>query len=99
MAAAGDIPPILCRGAVLKEGVMISMSKVVGILGLLILIIGILPFGLGTKIEWTTYLGIPLIILTGSAGVVFISKRFEAIIGGVILAALWPVVIELFKSI
>lgn len=75
------------------------MGRIAGILVLLILIIGIIPFATETKIEWTVYLGIPLVILTGSAGVAFISKRFEAIIGGVILAALWPVLFELIKSI
>ena len=43
-----------------------------------------------TKIAWTIFVAVPLIILTGSAGVVIITKRFEAIIGGAIIAALLP---------
>jgi len=67
-------------------------GKIVSILILLITIICVAPFwGPEVKIQWTTYLGMPLIILMGSVGVAFISKRFEAIIGGVIIGALWPV--------
>ena len=76
------------------------MKQVAGFLMLLILIICAIPFiGPEVKIEWTTYLGFPLVILMGSAGVAFISKRFEAIIAGMILGALWPVIIELIKAI
>jgi len=72
-----------------------KIGGIAGILVLLILIVGIIPFAPETKIEWTVYLGMPLIILTGSAGIAFISKRIEAIIGGIILAALWPVFLEM----
>jgi hypothetical protein len=66
---------------------------------LIILIIGAIPFlGLDTKITWTVYFGIPLIILTGSVGAAFITKRIEAIIAGVILSAFWPVFIDLLKA-
>jgi hypothetical protein len=76
------------------------MKKAIGILMAVIILVGSLPF-LDTvgKIEWTTYLGIPLIILMGSAGVAFITKRFEAIIAGVILSALVPVVLALLSSV
>lgn len=60
-----------------------------------IILVGAMPFlGPATKIEWTTYLGMPLVILTGSAGAAFITKRFEAIICGVILGALWPLILD-----
>lgn len=75
-------------------------EKLVGILTLLIISIGVLFFlEPEVQIEWTTYLGIPLVILAGSAGVAFISKRFEAIIGGMIISALWPALIEVIKLI
>ncbi len=74
--------------------------KIGSILMLIILVICAVPFiGPEIKIEWTTYLGMPLVILLGATGVTFISKRFEAIIGGMIIAALWPVVIEIIKSV
>lgn len=75
------------------------MGKIVSALMLIILIIGAIPFlGLDTKITWTVYLGIPLIVLTGSVGAAYITKRIEAIIAGVILAALWPVFLEVLKA-
>lgn len=75
------------------------MSRIVGILVLLILIVGIIPFAPETKIEWAVYLGMPLIILSGSAGMAFITKRVEAIICGMVLAAFWPVFIEIIQSV
>ena len=67
------------------------MKLVIGILMTIILIICALPFiSPEVKIEWTTYLGIPLVILAGSAGVAFITRRFELIVAGMVLAALWP---------
>ncbi len=76
------------------------MKAMAGILMMIILIICALPFiGPEVKIEWTTYLGVPLVILIGSAGVAFISKRFEAIIVGMVISVLWPTVIELIKSV
>lgn len=68
------------------------IAAIVGV----ILLIGMMPFlDPATKIEWTTYLGMPLIILTGSAGITFITKRFEAIICGVVLSALWPAILDI----
>ncbi len=70
---------------------------VIMIIGIIVLI-GSLPFlDVASKITWTTYLGIPLIILTGSAGIAFVTKRFEAIICGAVVSALWPVLFEMFK--
>ena len=71
------------------------MGRIAGILVMLILLVGIIPFPPEAKIEWTVYLGMPLVILTGSAGIAFLSKRIEAIIGGIILAALWPVLLKM----
>lgn len=76
------------------------MKATAGILMMVILVICIVPFiGPEIKVEWTTYLGMPLVILTGSVGIAFISKRFEAIIGGMVISALWPVLIETVKLI
>jgi len=77
------------------------MNKVAGIIMLVILVIGSIPLiGLATQIEWTFYLSIPLILLMGSAGVAFLTKRIEVLIGGVVitalLSALLPVVLPLF---
>ena len=68
---------------------------IVAIVGI-IMLISMMPFlDPATKIEWTTYFGMPLIILTGSAGMAFITKRLEAIICGIMLSALWPVVLDM----
>lgn len=76
------------------------VKGLVTVLIIMILGISIAPFiELGTKIQWTTYFGIPLVILIGSVGVAFISRRFEAIIGGVVISALWPVLLGTVKSI
>jgi len=77
------------------------MNKVAGIIMLVILVIGSIPLiGLATQIEWAFYLSIPLILLMGSAGVAFLTKRIEVLIGGVVitalLSALLPVVLPLF---
>ncbi len=75
------------------------VKQIVGALTLLMIVIGSIPFlDPGTKIVWTTYLGIPLVILAGSVGVAFISRRFEAIIFGILAAALLPFFLEEFKS-
>ena len=75
------------------------MKAAVGIIVIVIMLVGTMPFlDAALKIEWTTYLGIPLIIFTGSAGTAFVTKRFEAIIGGVILSALWPIIYEMVLS-
>lgn len=69
------------------------MKAIVGILVIVIMLVSVMPFiDAASKIEWTTYLGIPLIIFTGSAGTAFVTKRFEIIIGGVILSTLWPII-------
>ncbi len=71
---------------------MSIIKTVVAVLIILILLVGITLFiELGTKIEWATYFGMPLVILTGSVGLAFITKKFEAIIGGVVISALWSV--------
>ena len=76
------------------------MKWIVGLLMTIILIICAIPFiGPEVKIEWTMYLGLPLVILAGSAGVTFITKRFEAIICGAVIAALWPVLLELMHAV
>jgi len=69
------------------------MGKILVILALIITVIGIFS-GPAAQIEWTMYLGLPLVIFGGSIGVAFITSRFEAIICGIVLAALWPVLIE-----
>jgi len=71
------------------------ITAIVGI----VMLIGMMPFlDPATKIEWTTYFGMPLIILTGSAGTAFITKRFEAIICGAVLSALWPAILDVALS-
>lgn len=76
------------------------MKMIISLLVIVIIAVSIGPFiDLGTKIEWTTYLGMPLVILTGSTGVAFITKRFEVIIGGVVISVLWPVLCETAYSI
>jgi fucose permease len=63
------------------------------------MLIGMMPFlDPATKIEWTTYFGMPLIILTGAAGTAFITRRFEAIICGAVLSALWPAILGVALS-
>lgn len=72
------------------------MKTVIGIIVTMIVLVGMMPFlDTSLKIEWTTYLGIPLIVFTGSAGTAFVTKRFEIIIGGVILSALWPIMFDM----
>lgn len=72
------------------------MKGIIAVIVCVIMVIGMMPFlDPATKIEWTTYLGMPLIILTGSAGVTFITKRFEAIICGIVLSVLWPAILDI----
>lgn len=76
------------------------MKTIVTALIIVITAIGMAPFlGIGAKIEWAAYLGVPLVILTGSAGAAFVTRRFEAIIGGVVISALWPVIYETARSV
>lgn len=74
------------------------MGTFIGILTLVVIIIGIF-FGPAAQIEWTIYLGLPLVIFAGSVGVAFITRRLEAIILGMVIWALWPVLIEAVKLI
>lgn len=67
------------------------------ILALIITLIGIV-FSLETQIEWTLYIGIGVVIIFGSAGFAFLVHRLEAIFGGLILAAFWPVLWEAFQT-
>jgi hypothetical protein len=83
----------------LKTEVKVDLGRILGIFILLILIVGIIPFTPETKIGWTVYLGMPLIIFLGSAGIAFICKRIEAIICGMVMATLWPVFIEIIQLI
>ena len=67
------------------------MGKATSILMMVILVLCALPFlSPEVKIEWTTYFGIPLVILLGSAGVTFITRRFEAIIVGMVISIILP---------
>lgn len=75
------------------------MKAIAGIIVVALVLVSVIPFlDIAVKIGWTTYLGIPLIILTGSAGVAFVTKRFEAIIGGVLLSVVWPAVYAIVLS-
>ena len=75
------------------------MKAIIAVIVGIVMLVSTMPFlDPATKIEWTTYFGMPLIILTGSAGTAFITKRFEAIICGVVLSALWPVILEMALS-
>ena len=66
------------------------------ILILIIAVIVSIPFlSPDIKITWTMYLGMPLIILMGSAGAAIVTRKIEAIIAGMIISALWPALIEL----
>jgi hypothetical protein len=73
------------------------MAKVIGICTLIVILIGVF-FGTEAQIEWTMYLDLPLVILAGSAGVAFITSRFEAIICGAVIAALWPALLEAIEA-
>ena len=75
------------------------MKAIIAVIVGIIMLVSMVPFlDLATKIEWTTYFGMPLIILTGSAGTTFITKRFEAIICGVVLSALWLAILDMALS-
>lgn len=66
-----------------------KMDKVFGIVTLVTVVIGLL-FGLAAQMEWTIYLSLPLVIIFGGSAVAtFITRRFEAIICGLIIGALW----------
>lgn len=68
------------------------MRTFIGILTLIVIIIGVFS-GPEAQIEWTMYFGMPLIIFGGSVGLTFITGRLEAIIAGMVIGALWPVLI------
>lgn len=74
-----------------------KIGVIVGILTLILMIIGIF-FGIEAQIELTVYFGIFLVIFAGSVGVTFITRRFEAMICGLIIGALWPVLLEAIKA-
>jgi hypothetical protein len=73
------------------------MKKIILIAGLILTIIGFI-FGAEKEIEWTVYLGFPLVILFGGIGLTFITKRIEGVIAGLVLAAFWPVIWDLLKT-
>jgi hypothetical protein len=75
----------------------VNLKVIIGICTLVVILIGAL-FGLAAQIEWTAYIGVFLVIIAGSAGVAFIIRRFEAIILGAVIAALWPVLLEAIKA-
>ena len=61
----------------------------VKILIIAILILCAIPFiAPEIKIQWTMFLGLPLVIFIGSAGITFITKRIEAIITGAVISAI-----------
>ena len=75
-------------------------KALIGGLIILLLLISRLPLiEPGIKIQWIMYLGIPLMIVMGSAGITIVTKRIEAVIGGVVMSALWPVLFDVIKSI
>lgn len=75
-------------------------KALIGGLILLLLVISRVPFiDPGTKIQWIMYFGIPLMIIMGSAGATIVTKRIEAVIGGIMIGALWPVLLDVIKSI
>jgi hypothetical protein len=49
---------------------------------------------LAVRMEWMTYLGIPLVILIGPAGVAILTRRFKAMFGGVLLVALFSFLLQ-----
>jgi len=73
------------------------MKRIFAIAAGIIALIGFV-FGREAQIEWTIYLGFPLVIVFGAVGITFITKRIEAIIGGIIVAALWPLLWESFQT-
>jgi hypothetical protein len=62
------------------------MKKIFGIVALVITVIGLL-FGAAKEIEWTVYLGIPLMALFGGVGAGFVTKRIEGVVSGLVLGA------------
>lgn len=74
------------------------MGKILIILALIITAIGLFS-GPAAQIEWTMYLGLPLVIFGGAIGVTFITKRLEAIVLGMVIAALWPVLVEALQLV
>jgi hypothetical protein len=76
------------------------MKKIISIIIAVITSICLLPWlNPEIKIQWTIYLGIPLIILAGSTGIAFVTKKIEAVIGGMIFAAISPEMINLLSSL
>ena len=77
------------------------MGKLIAaILVVAVFLVSVLPFEeLSTRVEATTFTGIPLMILAGSTGVAYVTKRLEAIVAGVVLSALWPVLVRMLESV
>ncbi|MGD0779343.1 MAG: hypothetical protein ABR954_00985 [Dehalococcoidales bacterium] len=73
------------------------MKGIFLVVGSILTIIGLI-WGAVTQIEWIIYTGIPLIFLFGSAGLTFVTKRIEAVIVGMVLAALWPELLQLLQT-
>jgi hypothetical protein len=73
------------------------MKKAFFIVALILTIIGLIA-GYEAEIQWTVYLGFPLVIFFGSVAITFITRRIEAIMVGVILAAIWPFFWEALKT-
>ncbi len=73
------------------------MGKILIIVGLILTVIGLI-WGAEKEIEWTVYLGFPLVVFLGGVGLTFITKRFEAVIAGMVLAVFWPVIWDLLKA-
>ncbi len=68
---------------------------ITGALTIAILIIRFIPFiPLEVKIEWITYLGIPLIILVGGGALAFIRNIFIALIMGAVAFAFFQALIQ-----
>lgn len=65
------------------------IAGISAILVLAILIVSILPISAETRIEITVYLGLPLCLLLGSAGVKFIINVIFKIVWGVAAAAIF----------
>jgi preprotein translocase subunit SecG len=73
------------------------MKITFGVITAVLILIGLI-FSRETQIEWTVYFGIGAVIVFGSAGLAFFVRRIEAIIGGIIIAAFWPILWESFQT-
>lgn len=75
--------------------------KIFGVLVVVLFIIGLF-LSFEQELELILYLGIFLAIIFGSAGVAFVTKRIEALVGGLIIgtifAAFGPTILETLKE-